>query len=209
MLWERGKYFLLPWLVCFSAGIISVYICGKENLHLLLNAWQPRSADAFFSTLTLLGQGVAVAAAIFYMLFRSKEGALFVGTSWLATFLVIQFLKLVVFADSLRPASVFKDQGSIYFIEGIKYHHQHSFPSGHTGEVFSVFFALTLISYKPRTGFILFIPAFFVAYSRVFLSQHFMQDILGASFISIVCTSLIFGLWWRKSERFRKYIDRH
>lgn len=209
MIWGKGKYFLLPWLVCLLAGLISILLFGKEDFHLLLNAKQPQFAESFFKIATLLGEGIAIGLAIFYMLFRSRYGALFLATSWLTTFAVIQFLKLVVFDDALRPAAFFKDNTVIRFIEGVTYHNNHSFPSGHTGEVFSVFFALTLLSNKPRVGIILFLPAFIVAYSRVFLSQHFMEDILAGSFIAITCVIINYWTWWRNSYNFRNYIDRH
>jgi len=94
-------------------------------------------------------------------------------------------------------------------VEGVTYRFSHSFPSGHTGDVFSVCFALTLLSARPKVGFFLFIPAILVGYSRVFLSQHFLEDILAGSFIAIVCTSVNFGIWWRNSSNFRSFIDRH
>lgn len=209
MIWDRGKYFLIPWLFCFSIGFSAILYYGKNDLHLILNAAQPRSADTFFKFATLLGEGWSLGLAIFYLLFRSRHGAGFLITSWLSSVLFIQLLKQTFFSDALRPASIFKDSSTIHFIEGVTYRLSHSFPSGHTGDVFSVCFALVLLSNKPRNGLILFIPALLVGYSRVFLSQHFMEDILAGSFIALCCTSLCFWFWWRNSLSFRNYINRH
>jgi len=206
MVWGRGKYFLLPWLFFFIAGICAVLLFGKADLHVALNMRQPRSADSFFKIVTLFGEGLSMGMAMFYLLFRSRYGAFFLATSWLSSVVMIQILKQ--FFDALRPASVFKDTDLIYFVEGVTYRFSHSFPSGHTGDVFSVCFALTLLSARPKFGFALFIPAILVGYSRVFLSQHFLEDILAGSLIAIVCTSINFGLWWRNSPSFRRFIDR-
>ena len=208
MIWDRGKYFLFPWFVFFSAGMLAILIYGKADLHVILNQKQPHSADAFFRAITHLGEGIAVLAGIFYLLFRSRHSAGFLATSWLLTFLVIQLFKQVIYKGSLRPASVFKNTDAIYYIEGVTNRLFDSFPSGHTAEIFSVCFALTLISRNPRTGTFLFIPALLVGYSRIFLSQHFMEDVLAGSFIAILCTSVMYWIWWRSSPSFRRYSER-
>lgn len=206
-IWDRGKFFLVPWAVLLLAGTFAVFYVGKQDLHIVLNIHQPRSADAVFRFLTRLGEGWALGAAIFYLLFRSRYAVGFLASAWLSSVLFIQLLKQVFFSYMRRPAAVFEGSDVIHFVEGITYRFGNSFPSGHTGDIFSICFALTLLSRDSRFGWVFFVPAVLVAYSRVFLSQHFMQDILAGSFVAIGCTSLCFWIWHKKSEKFRSYIQ--
>lgn len=208
-IWNRGRYFLVPWMFFFLAGVCFVYFMGKVELHVWLNARQPRMADPVFRILTRLGEGIALAAALFYLFFRSRYAVGYLVTAWLSTVLVIQLLKQTVFSHMRRPAAVFGHSDAIYYVEGVTYRFSHSFPSGHTGDIFSVCFALALLSAKPKAGVLFFMPALLVAYSRVFLSQHFMQDILAGSFTAVVCASVSFWIWHEKSAGFRAYVNRH
>jgi len=204
--WQRGKHFLVPWFIFFVAGAASVFWFGKADLHIMLNARQPHSADVFFRIATRFGEGGALALALIYTLYRSRYAALFLASSWLSSVLVIQLLKQTVFTYMRRPAAFFEGTGSIYLVEGVTYRFSHSFPSGHTGDIFSICFALALLARKSRYGILFFIPALLVAYSRVFLSQHFMQDIVAGSFVAVACTSLCFWVWYKKSAPFRKFL---
>lgn len=205
-MWERGRFFLVPWAILLLAGTAAVFYVGKQDLHLALNLRQPRSADAVFRFITRLGEGWALGLALFYLLFRSRYAVGFLASAWLGSVLFIQLLKQAFFDHMRRPAAVFEGSDVIHFVEGVTYRFGNSFPSGHTGDIFSVCFALTLLSRHPRLGWVYFVPAVLVAYSRVFLSQHFMQDILAGSFVAVCCTSLCFWLWHKYSAGFREYI---
>lgn len=205
--WNRGKYFLIPWAIFVAGGALAVFGMGKQELHLALNTRQPEAADAFFRFLTRLGEGWALAGVLFYLFFKARPTVLFLLSSWLSTVLLIQLLKQTVFSYMRRPAAVFEGSDAIHFVEGVTYRFSHSFPSGHTGDIFSLCFAMALLAGKPKYGILFFLPALAVGYSRVFLSQHFMQDIVAGAFLAVCCTSLCFWLWYKKSAAFRRYID--
>jgi membrane-associated phospholipid phosphatase len=68
-----------------------------------------------------------------------------------------------------------------------------SFPSGHTSAAFSLFICLALIT--PRKWAPLWVvSAWAVAYSRIYLSQHFLEDILLGSVIGLFSTIAIYML---------------
>ena len=69
-------------------------------------------------------------------------------------------------------------------------HSFHSFPSGHTAVAFGLFCLLALISSNKMIGVVCFFIALFVAFSRVYLSQHFFLDIYIGSLIGVVATVL-------------------
>ena len=94
-------------------------------------------------------------------------------------------------------------------VEGVNMHHSNSFPSGHSATFFVFFtcFALLLAYYYQQRAthydlkkkilmylsmFLLFVLASLGAYSRVYLSQHFLSDVCVGSIIGFVTPCLIF-----------------
>lgn len=59
-----------------------------------------------------------------------------------------------------------------------------SFPSGHTTTVMAIMFGLSALFPRYMLGFILF--GFFVAASRVMLLQHYLSDVMMASYLALI-----------------------
>jgi len=195
VLFQRTGGFLILWLLFLLLGTVLVSLYGKTGFHILVNQYQPQSIDVFFVWITRLGEGWGLAAGFIFLLFYHRKSLLFYLSSWAFSVLTVQILKKGFFSEIPRPASVFSEDGPIRFVEGVSYRHWESFPSGHTADAFSVCFALALImGNKYHSGW-WFVPACIIAFSRVYLSQHFFQDILAGAFISVFCTSLCFLIW--------------
>ena len=115
---------------------------------------------------------------------------------------VIQTLKRAIFYDVARPFIYFRDIYELHLINGVEMHHANSFPSGHSSSAFVIFFMLALITKNNSLKFIYFIIASLIAYSRVYLSQHFLIDIYFGSIISSTITLIIFyfGMKWQNNK---------
>ena len=77
--------------------------------------------------------------------------------------------------------------------------HGHSFPSAHTLNNFSAATVLTL--FYRRRGWLYFIPALAVAYSRVYVGAHWPGDVLVSAILGVGQTLLLVAAieWaWRK-----------
>ncbi|MGC1479606.1 MAG: phosphatase PAP2 family protein [Chthoniobacterales bacterium] len=73
-----------------------------------------------------------------------------------------------------------------------------SFPSGHAANNFALATALAIFF---RRGWLFFIPATLVAYSRVYVGSHYPSDILVASILGVGCALLALALLeaaWRE-----------
>jgi undecaprenyl-diphosphatase len=79
-----------------------------------------------------------------------------------------------------------------------------SFPSCHTMNAISA--ALTCASFYRRRGWLAFIPAGMVAYSRIYNGSHWPSDVIISSFIALGTTLLLLALcqfvWRRIGPRF-------
>ncbi len=137
-----------------------------------------------------MGDGIAVALFIFILLFVRYRYALITFISTFFITIIVHTFKHIIFSDVCRPSMYFaKCSETLHYVEGVKLHTSHSFPSGHTASAFTIFFILALICKNNILKFTFFVITLLAAYSRVYLSQHFLIDIY---FGSIIAVSTIF-----------------
>lgn len=191
--------FLLAQL-CFVliAGSL-ILIFDKKELHLLTNQAHFAAADAFFKYVTKLAEGLAIGGAVFILLlYRIRYGIMTLICTTGAG-LVTQFLKRIVFNDHHRPVKVFEGIHDLHLIDGVAMHKAFSFPSGHSTAAFALFLCIAVIAKKPVWQLLCFLLALITAFSRVYLSQHFMQDILVGSLVGSGFSLLV--VWILKDQK--------
>ncbi|RZK40560.1 MAG: phosphatase PAP2 family protein, partial [Hymenobacter sp.] len=90
----------------------------------------------------------------------------------------------------------------LHIVEGVVMGTLKSFPSGHSTSAFSVFLLLTLLVKNKRWGYVFLLLAAAAAYSRVYLAQHFVEDVYAGSLLGTVLTLALVS--W-----LNPYLDRH
>jgi len=126
--------------------------------------------------------------------------AVIVGLSNIIASIITQALKQTVFNDVVRPKKFFEGIQELYFVPGVENHLYFSFPSGHATCAFSLYFALALLVKNKALELSLFFVALLVGYSRIYLSQHFFEDVYAGSLIGISITFIVYYLI-QKSNR--------
>ncbi len=136
----------------------------------------------------------AILIALF-LLIKYYNALLLFFMSILQTILA-QGLKKIVFPDSPRPAAWFENQEGVVlqFAEGVKIHTAHSFPSGHTATAFAIAVMLTYFFKKPVYAFLFFLLAATAGFSRVYLMQHFFEDVLAGATVGIFSAVVVIFL---------------
>ena len=133
---------------------------------------------------------LAVAAAL--AAWRSTRHAawlvLFVGSSQLATRLIVSALKETF--GRLRPFEVIAN-GT--WDPHAFFQHGNAFPSGHTAHFWGLFFPLAFLF--PRYRWPLLIVPFFIAVARVGVNDHWCSDVVGSIGIAALVTLLFVWLF--------------
>jgi membrane-associated phospholipid phosphatase len=195
--YKDNKAFLLPcfgMLLCILVILISF---TKSEIHLFINRYNSPFFDLFFRYITFLGDGTTPFIAGIFLSFWSFRNSLIIASAATFAGLIAQFFKQFVFYNAPRPLAYFKDIANLHLVQGVDMHFAHSFPSGHAATIFGLCFSLALITQSSLQKTLLLLTAFIVAFSRVYLSQHFLVDIFAGSILGVLCAFFIKMLFER------------
>jgi len=187
---NKGFYFPFLLFVVFATVIVAMY--SKVESFLWLNQFHSPVADFIFPYATHLGDGKLALLFLVGLSMVNYRLALTGLYCFLLVLVLTQLGKLVIFENVLRPAGHFRDLGQdIRLVEGVQLHFNNSFPSGHSASAFALFSFIAISLRNKAWGVVLFAVALFAAYSRIYLSQHFFNDVYVGSIIGVLCTLLM------------------
>lgn len=211
----------------FCAGtLLTVFIMclflyenGQVEAHLLINAHHEHWADVMLSYFTHTGGGIPCFFAIGLMIFRFRSGLYILLTQGVAA-LITQPLKYGI--GRPRPLTLWADfsqssftgdpsvwsQFDTYMTQWVETANAigfnipggfNTFPSGHTSAAFAFMACLAaLLPPKYKNWQIAFLLiGVGVAFSRVYLSCHFLEDTMFGALIGVVATAITYMFMYR------------
>ncbi|TSJ80771.1 phosphatase PAP2 family protein [Cardinium endosymbiont of Dermatophagoides farinae] len=109
--------------------------------------------------------------------------------------IVVQLLKRVFFSCMLRPIALLPIDASLYLVDGVRLLRDLSFPSGHAATIFVLISVVQLLSRSKKKSYtvILLGLALMVAYSRIYLCQHFYIDVYAGAWIGIISALVVYS----------------
>lgn len=199
----------IAYLVLLMVVLGLQYVYPKAELHLLLNSYHTSLQDTFFKYYSMLAEWPLYILALLPILWKKIQMTIFFALCELSGGAVLQILKHLISTD--RPVSVFEHYPNLMLplVDGVSMHHSNSFPSGHASTFFVFCTCCALIwayhySLKSKKEYhrnfflitlsmlTLFVLATLGAYSRIYLSQHFLSDVCMGSIIGFVTPFLVF-----------------
>ncbi len=163
----------------------------KSEIHLYLNQFHNPFGDVFFKNMTYFGEGYIVIGFFIMLLCIRYRYALIYALANIITSVLAQILKHIF--DQDRPVRFFEATNThLYLVPDVDMNIFYSFPSGHTTSAFTVYFTLALFAKNKYLKTFLFVLALLIGYSRVYLSQHFFQDIYVGSIIGTGVSFFLF-----------------
>jgi membrane-associated phospholipid phosphatase len=202
---RNNIYFPFPYFICLVISAIILIHYAKPDIHLFFNQFHSSFADCFFRYITFLGDGMFIIIIAVLLLFHSLRSSIYLVSAYLSTGLITQVLKRFIFDDCVRPARYFDDQGALHLVNGVHLLSGHSFPSGHATSAFALFLGLAIIGKNKFIQMACFLLACTVAYSRVYLSQHFLVDIVAGSLIGSLGALGFYMVLYRRDRNWHKW----
>lgn len=212
--------YVITYLVLLMVILGLMYAYPKPELHMLLNSYHSSLQDTFFKYYSMLAEWPLYAIALLPLLWKKVKMTIFFAMCELTGGSILQILKHIISTD--RPVSVFEHYAymDLPLVQGVTMHHGNSFPSGHASTFFMFCTCCVIIqaySYIQRgrpyslgkkilfnTMLIaLLVVAAVGAYSRVYLSQHFLADVCVGSVIGFITPFMMYLLLWNKIPRLK------
>src|SRR5258708_6567387 len=123
------------------------------------------------------------------------------ATTFAITSLSVQVVKFIF--DAPRPKLYFKDQISkLHFVKVVDMLSHNSFPSGHTLTAFATGVLISYLVKNKSWSILLLFYGIMVGFSRVYLSEHFFEDVVGGSALGVFLT-----IFWLRFIDSRKFLN--
>ena len=198
---KQNQSFFLLYLVflIFSLGLL--VISSNQSVTLFANQHYFKLGDKlFFEVSEWANGGLFYFIVLIVFVFQKRIGLYMLYAGILGS-VVAQFMKRVLFSGSERPFKYFENSAfHLHLVEGTVIKYFNSFPSGHTTTAFCLASFLSFFSKNKFVKAIFFIYAVLVAYSRMYLGQHFFIDVIAGSLVGTISASFILVIYERNNN---------
>lgn len=206
MFLKSNRTAFILWLSFVTIGLLTALLTKRGEPILWLNEHYSTWGMNFFTFMTRLGESWGFLVVWGYVfLFKSVRHQMAFLVVALLTLALVAILKHWVFEDAMRPAIYFEQLNiKIENLPEIPLNKKHSFPSGHTTSGFAYFFFAALCSSKQFFKAFFVVLAMLVGFSRVYLVQHFVMDVVAGSClgVGIAVASYVVSFRWVKPHTF-------
>lgn len=197
---KNNLSFLIPYFLFLLIGAVIIFVNSKAETHLSINSFHNSFFDIINTYTTYLGDGFTAALLILMMLAIKYRYFVILALSNVISALIAQALKHFVFNDVVRPKKFFEGIQDLYFVPGIENHMYNSFPSGHTTCAFALYMSFALLTENRFYKFLFLILGLLTGYSRIYLSQHFFEDVYAGSCIGVSTSIIVFYFIQKKNH---------
>ena len=200
---KKNSAFFIPYFLFLLLATASLLLWTRIDISLFINGHHCAVTDIFFRHWTDVGLGYLIIPVALAVAFVSFRYTLMTIVCYLISFGVNDGIKFAL--GTPRPATVFSQiNQSFYHVPGVDIFYWDSFPSGHSAISFALFCLLALMAKKPWAKFLFFVAAFLVGYSRIYLAEHFITDVIGGSVIGVSSAILSYKMLtnWKALNKF-------
>ena len=182
---RKNIWFFTSYLLLLVIGLFPLLIYAKGDILIFLNNLHSEKLDILFISFNMIGHGIVYLYFLLVLAFFRLKYLILGATMFLGSGLFTHILKRIF--DEPRPAIWFPESVVLSFVvEGFEKYQFQSFPSGHTTAGFSIFLFLSILTPNKSLGAVFAIAACLVAFSRVYLVQHFYIDIYFGSMVGVL-----------------------
>lgn len=200
---KNNSILWISFFIIWTIGLVYSFTGNQIETHVELNSFHTPWADTFFKYITLLGEDLPFYIIGIIILLNFREGFFLLLAQGICS-LITQIFKYGLAHP--RPYTLFKQLGIDLpsTVEGVElWNAFNSFPSGHTSCIFAFIAGIAaILPYRYRYLQIFWIIiAFLTGFSRIYLSQHFLADVLAGSLVGMVSVALTYVLVYYKPRK--------
>jgi len=208
---KRRLFFTVAFLLLL-VSTLALFFLGNGFAYFAHNEQHPFWLNVFFINYTFMGNGLFVICLALVLMFRfkrKKEGmALLCG--FFLSGIAVQLLKNI---NRLSHPTIFFEEGQRLFLaNNISAVDSIGFISGHTTIAFMFATVLVLIIKNAKWQLPILAGALLLGYSRIYLAQNHLQEILIGAVIGIISgTTAVYFAYCLKSYQyyFKKFFGMH
>lgn len=207
----RNSVFIYIYLLILCVLIYFQIQFNQIQISLWVNSLHTNFLDLACRYGTHAGDGL-FSVFVSLLLFRfNRKLAICILFSYLISAGLVQLLKHTVFHELTRPilhldANTLKN---IHFVEGVELNQLNSFPSGHATSAFALLSTFVLFVKSDYLKVFFLSLALFIAFTRIYLLQHFLIDVFIGSLIGTLTAFLVFHFLIQKNAYSRLNLPFH
>lgn len=200
---RENKLFFILFSLFLVVGTILLIILEKGDVIFFFSDNRSAIGNLFFFYFTKMGEELAFVFALLLLLFVKYRYAVYLPVLAFTVSFTSYVSKLAFGHD--RPLLYFNKLGifdQIIVVDGVTLNGgTNSFPSGHTMAAFALYTFLALVfNGKRALAVLLFFTAFLVGVSRIYLVQHFLEDVFLGAIIGVLLAVFSYYLQSRLSD---------
>lgn len=191
---RQNKIYFGGLLIALCFGMLFLLFYGKEAAFISLNSYHPFYLNVFFINYTFIGDGIFAICliALMFFYFKKKQCGFALLYSFLISGIAAQIIKNLI--NSPRPKLYFEAGTYLNFIDGVTLGGGSGFPSGHTATAFAIATVMVLMMKNTNRQLLILMGAFLAGYSRIYLAQHFLLDVMVGAMLGSASGILAFYL---------------
>ena len=207
-IFKDNLFFFGGFILFILLTVIIFYFYDKVERILFLNEGIHPTYDFLFKNITHIGDKYFWIISIFVLSTFTFRKAFIMGFAGVINAIIVFSLKYSI-PNNFRPVKYFQennlDLSLLKLTEGVEIKLLYSFPSGHSSMAFCTFAMLAFFSKNNFLKFIFFFIALLSSFSRIYLYQHFLEDVFMGSIIGTLAS--FFSLYYlNKSKLLEKEI---
>ncbi len=199
---KENSWFYIGFAVLLTIGLVILANQNKGDLILYFAYMRHPMIDSFFSVCTKIGEEYIYVAAVLLLIFAKYRYSLIIPI--IGVLVLGVSLSLKSFFGTPRPRTFFYklfDAKEIVTVPGVDLHvGYNSFPSGHSMSAFAIFTFIALCVNRKSWSLFFLGMAALVAFSRIVITQHFLEDVLAGSTIGLLLGTLVY---WGQTKVFQ------
>ena len=104
-------------------------------------------------------------------------------------------MKHFVFGETPRPYKYFTEIKPyvLHYVDNVDMNMVNSLPSGHSSAGFAMCLSIAMIYKSRKIDNLMFLMAFAIGLSRIYLSQHFFEDVFMGSMIGVLSAITVYS----------------